>query len=404
MYTSTSRRYDLDWLRVIAIIGVLFYHVSMIFAMEENWHIKNKDQSYLFLEFNFWLSRFRMPLLFFISGVGVWYALKRRSGGQFMKERALRLLLPLVAGMLLIVPPQVYIERLSQGQPYPSYFDFYPSIFEFRPYPEGNTSWHHLWFILYLFIYAAAGLPLFLWLKRAGSITQRLRWFAKGANILWLIVPTILLYTWLRPGNPQTNDLLHDYAFLPYWFTFFIVGYIVAVTPGLWDSIERNRRLFLAAAFISLIVLNYLRWNGREPWDVLGDDWQDHPVSRLYYALYPIVGWSWVLTALGYGKRYLNRPHPALEYANRGIYPFYILHQTVIVIIGYYVIATNDGILEKYLFISFVSLVLSVLVYHVFIRPFAVMRFIFGVKEDKKEQQKNRKLNETAEHETIAAI
>jgi len=88
---KNQRMYDLDWLRVIAIILVLYFHVAMIFTSEWDFHIKNKEQSNLWLEFNYWLSRFRMPLLFFVSGVGSFFALKKRTAWTFIKERHHRL-------------------------------------------------------------------------------------------------------------------------------------------------------------------------------------------------------------------------------------------------------------------------------------------------------------------------
>ncbi len=96
-----------------------------------------------------------------------------------------------------------------------------------------------------------------------------------------------------------------------------------------------------------------------------------------------MLGWAWLFAALGYGRKYLNRPHPILSYANRGIYPFYILHQTILIIIGYYVIQVEESILAKYLFVSTITLFLCVAIYEYLIRPFAVMRFLFGVKSVK---------------------
>jgi len=137
----------------------------MIFVEEWDWHIKNDQLSYLWLEFNFFLSKFRMPLLFFISGVGTWFALRERSYWQFIKERHNRLIIPLLFGMLVIVPPQIYFERLFEGQEFGSFLDFCQTVFEMKPYPAGNLSWHHLWFILYLFFYSVVAVPLIMFLR-----------------------------------------------------------------------------------------------------------------------------------------------------------------------------------------------------------------------------------------------
>src|SRR5438067_11463315 len=101
---TTSRQAYLDWLRIMAILGVLFFHSAMPFVAEEPWHIKNAETSNLLLEFNFWLSRFRMPLLFFISGAVTYVMLQKRTPVQFIALRFKRLFIPLLFGMLLIVP------------------------------------------------------------------------------------------------------------------------------------------------------------------------------------------------------------------------------------------------------------------------------------------------------------
>jgi peptidoglycan/LPS O-acetylase OafA/YrhL len=101
--------------------------------------------------------------------------------------------------------------------------------------------------------------------------------------------------------------------------------------------------------------------------------------------LYPLTAWSWIFTAIGYGKRYLNRKHPIQNYINEAVYPFYILHQTVIVIVVYYVVKTSDTILSKFLFTFIISFALIISIYHLLIRPYAVTRFLFGMKPKKKE-------------------
>src|SRR5688572_3536090 len=100
---DSNRLYYLDWLRIGAIIGVLFFHSAMPFAAESDWHIKNNETSSLFLEFNFFLSRFRMPLLFFISGAVAHFILKRKTGGEFIWLRFKRLMIPVIVGIIFIV-------------------------------------------------------------------------------------------------------------------------------------------------------------------------------------------------------------------------------------------------------------------------------------------------------------
>ncbi|RTL56367.1 MAG: acyltransferase [Sphingobacteriales bacterium] len=379
MQQGNTRVAYLDWLRILAIIGVLLFHSAMAFVAEWGWHIKNKETSYLFMEFNFWLSRFRMPLLFFISGTVSYFMLQSKSAGSFIGLRFRRLFIPLLVGCFIIVPPQIYLERVTQGYT-GNYFSFYSKVFEFEPYPKGNFSWHHLWFIAYLLVYDIVFAPVFKWFSsdKGKMALQRLNFLAKGKWIYLLTLPTVIILTTLSIKYPTTNDLIHDWCRIFYWLSFVLAGFICIASPTLMDSLERNRRTSFALAFLTIMFINYLRWNKHEPSNT--NSW----TMYAYIAVYAFTAWFWVMTLIGYGKRYLNKKHRVLNYLNQAVYPFYILHQTVIVIIVYYVVQTNDTILLKYLFTLTVSFAITICVYHLFIRPYAVMRFLFGMKPKEK--------------------
>lgn len=149
--------------------------------------------------------------------------------------------------------------------------------------------------------------------------------------------------------------------------------------PALTDSLERNRRLSFTIAFASFLLINYIRWNDLQPWDRL-DHWRSDWRTYAYLALTPIMAWSWVLAGIGYGKKYLNKKHRALSYLNEAVYPFYILHQSVMLVLIYYIVQVQETILMKYLFTVAATLFVSMGIYHVLIRPFGIMRFLFGMK------------------------
>jgi glucan biosynthesis protein C len=376
--TATSnrpRRHDLDWLRVIAILLLVFFHSAMPFVAEWGWHLKNAETSNLLLEFNFFMSRWRMAVLFLVSGVGTAYALGRRSAWTFSRQRAKRLLVPLVFGILVVVPPQVYMERLANGEA-SSYLSFWPTIFTSGAYPAGNFSWHHLWFVAYLAIYTAVLMPLFLWLRgdrgrRAGDMLEAV---VRRVGLPVMAAPLALVLATLYPTFPGPQNVVDDLAFLLYYMIFFAYGYLLANADGLWSRIERERGVSLRWAVACTLLLNSLRWNGADPGI-------DHTIAGAAYAsLLALTAWCWVVTILGYAKRWLNRPSRVLSYANEGIYPYYILHQTVIVVLAYYVIPLQDGVFAKFLFLSLLSLVLTAALYEVFVRPFNTMRFLMGVK------------------------
>ncbi|WP_160715483.1 acyltransferase family protein [Chitinophaga solisilvae] len=386
--TAAPREAWLDWLRIISIAGVLFFHSAMPYVPWW-WHIKNAATSNILMEINDFLHRCRMPLLFFISGTVSYYMLQKKSGAGFIAIRCRRLLIPLLLAMLVIVPPQVYMERVSQGYT-GNFLQFYARMFSTGAYPKGDLSWHHLWFVAYLLVYDILFAPVFVWFNsaRGKAFLQRHYWLATRRYIYLLMIPGVLIYTILVMKYPATGDLIHDYAFFPYYLTFVLAGFICIAHPALMDSLERNRRLSFALALLTLIFINYCRWNDADPW---GERYAGQPLNMSfaysYLAIQAISGWMWVFMALGYGKRYLNRQHPViLTYANQAVYPFYILHQTVIVILAYYVVKAPDGVGMKYLFTVGSTFFVSMSIYHLFIQPFPVMRFLFGMKPKPREK------------------
>jgi len=219
---------------------------------------------------------------------------------------------------------------------------------------------------------------------------------ASGKRIYLLMLPSVTWFALLSWKMPETNDLLHDGCYFIYWLLFVLAGFICIVQPKLMDSLERNRRFALTIGFLSLMMWECLRWNGIEPGEAYWP-FKSDIFSYTFSALRPIIAWGWVLALVGYGKRYLNRPHRILDYLNQAVYPFYILHQTVIVLLVYYIVqAPNESILSKYIFTVGFTFFITVLGYHLLIRPYALMRFLFGMKPKNKPEAKGSELKPAA--------
>ena len=378
------RRYDLDWLRVIAILMLLFYHTGMIYV-SWSWHIKSTEHSQPMEEVMRWLHRWRMPLLLFISGAGTYFALRKRTFGSYTGERVRRLFIPLVFGMFVIVPPQIYIEWLFRGRFSGSYADFYPNVLRFQPYEDGGTggafSWHHLWFICYLFFYSLLSIPVFRWLK-SDSGQRFTDWFGKligrpgGAFYVGfgLVFSSQLI---LKPFFPdETHGLTDDWAYFVKNLLLFWLGYLLISRPSFWQLLTDQRRFFLIGTLICTVLL----YGSRAVW---GEETIDNTswLDVLYTINSDCLMWFSLLMTIGYGYHYLNINKPILKHLNEAVYPFYILHQTVIVIVGYYVLTqTNLGVYDGFLTVSFSSLIVCVTIYVLLIRPFKLMRLLFGMK------------------------
>jgi glucan biosynthesis protein C len=362
-HRETHLRYDfLDWLRVIAIFVLLFFHTGMLFV-GWGWHITNAEVIPS-LELPMDLAhRLRMPLLFLIAGAGMWFALKRRSGAALVGERSLRLLLPAAIGMLLVVPPQVYVERLVAGDWSGTYLDFMlHRVLEFRPYPEGDFSWHHLWFIVYLYVYVMLLLPLMLWWWRAQPELRPGWWF------FLLGLPLAVNEALLKPLYPETHALIDDWYTFNHYLLLTLYGFALASLREGWDWLAAQRRVSLGVA----ITVTVLGVGALE----LGIAPRDTPWDAFIANVFT---WSWILVFLGYGRQHLSFSNRLLAWAREASYPVYIFHQTVIIVIAYFVIREPWTPWVKYWVVLGTTLAVSVGLYELTHR-FAVTRVMFGMK------------------------
>ncbi|MDX1602949.1 MAG: acyltransferase family protein [Salinimicrobium sediminis] len=369
------RRYDLDWLRVLVFLLLIFYHVGMFFVPWE-WHIKN-NRLYEWLEYPMlFVNQWRLPILFVISGMGTSYALAKRTGKQFAAERLKRLLIPLTAGILLIVPPQVYYERLSSGAFFGSYWDFWPSRAFLGVYPEGNFSWHHLWFLPYLLVFSLAFTPLFLYFRKNPG-NPFLRWIEQQVKspvgFSWFLLPLVLPQIFLRPYFPETHALIGDWYTLTNYGLLFMYGFIlIMVRESFWKTVQENRRPFLLIGLLAFNSWLFLVFNDNVP------IWAEYlkPILKV------INCWSWVLVLFGYAAKYLNKKSEAISYANQAVYPFYILHQTITVSLGFYIRDLDWSLGTKALLLVAGTFVISGVLYEFLIRRLQFLRPLFGLKQE----------------------
>jgi glucan biosynthesis protein C len=371
MSTSNTRYDFLDWLRVIAIFVLLFFHTGMLFV---GWgfHIQNRET----IPSLAWpmdiAHRLRMPLLFVIAGAGLFYALQRRTALGVLRERTLRLLLPVVFGMFVIVPPQVFIERIFRGQWRGGYLDFYiHRVLQFQPYPSGNFSWHHLWFIVYLFVYALISLPVLAWWsKRTSRSTEPSR--ERLLFLFLLALPLGLNEALLKPIFPETHNLVSDWYLFVHYLLLTLYGFFIASRPGMWDQIARVRAFSLAASVVLIAVAvelldrSIIRHNS--PADAF--------IANMFT-------WTAVLAFIGYGRHFLSFQNSFLRWSREAAYPVYILHQTLMLIIAYWIIQLSWAPWTKYWTVLAGTLISSVAIYQLAIRPFRTMRVLFGLKPDR---------------------
>ena len=369
-----ERRYDLDWLRVMVFGLLILYHVGMFFV-PWGWHIKNNELSeWLQLPMLF-VNQWRLPILFVISGMGTRFALSYRSQKQFIGERLYRLLIPLIFGMLVIIPPQVFIERIAHQQFSGNYADFYTTGVAFQGiYPEGNFSWHHLWFLPYLLVFSLVLSSLFIRLRNQPD-HRFLNWLRGSLDRPWnlyiFIVPLYFAETLLEPFFPSTHALWGDWFNLVNYGLMFLFGYLlISVKDVFWKSLANIKKpaLVLGIICFPLLVLRYT---------VIPDNTLVHFVEGLVKV---VNLWSWILVLFAYGAQYLNQQSAWLAYCNRAVYPFYILHQTITIIIGYFLMDLNWNLSFKFLLLTLGTFAGSALIYELLIRRIKLLWPVFGLK------------------------
>lgn len=361
-----AQRYEfLDWLRVLAIFVLLFFHTGMLFT-GWGWHIENAQVIPELARPMDIAHRLRMPLLFVIAGAGLWFALGRRSGIEVLRERSVRLLLPLVAGMFLIVPPQIWYERLFRHQWQGGYVDFlFERVLQFQPYPQGDFSWHHLWFILYLYVYVVVLLPLLLsWRRR--QITLR-----PGPWLYLCALPLAVNEALLKPLYPESHKLVGDWYMFNHYLLLTLYGFVLASLPGSWDWLARGRHRSLGIGVAVFVIAMTLFELGVIHRDTAADAF----VANVFT-------WCWLMVFLGYGRHHLSFSNGLLRWAREASYPVYILHQTIIVAIGYYVIQQPWDPWAKYAVVLCGTMISCVALYEVCIRRYRIARLLFGMKPD----------------------
>jgi peptidoglycan/LPS O-acetylase OafA/YrhL len=377
--TISQRRWEIDWLRVLMVLMLVPYHTARIFD-HDPFYVKN-DQ--LTTVFDYGLVRlgdaFAMKLLLLLAGAATWFALRRRSGGQYTKERFQRLLIPWIWGIFVLTPPNAYFARRIHSDYAGSFFQFYPHFFEVSPEGvfldfTGRFTMAHLWFIFILFILSLVALPLLIFLRRESGrrlIAELAEFFSRPGLILLLAIPPAV-FDWLFQSNPNP---LFPIAIL---LVFFIYGYILVADNRFAEAIDRHRTVALILGPILYAFLGIVQAFASLP------GW----LEFVYYHL--VFPWAIIIALLGYGKRFLGFTDGSrlsdkfLIYYGESAYSFYLLHQPILSFIGFYVVQWRAGILAKYVTIAVATFVATTALYEVLVRRFNVMRFLFGMRPKRK--------------------
>ncbi len=376
-HSQYSRRYDLDWLRVIAFLVLIYFHAAVAFLPDGLPLTINAEPSATLSVLVAFSHNFRLALLFFVSGCGVSFALRHRDKSRFLRERSARLLPPLLFGICVLVPFMVYLEKQYQGESFASFWSFYAAYYTSGVYPEAYLSWHHFWFLAYLYLMCILAWPVVIWMRseQGKQALNRfaIQWRMHEHGIYYLIVPLLLVEVFLRPLFPGFRDLVQDWASFTHWFLIFLVGAWFAIDPRLSLAAEKWRRTSALLMVMSNALLFILFWRVEEAhlYPFKGAE-IDVLAYLLFCSLRISAAWFCILVCVGYAARYLNTPSSVLAALNRAVYPVFCLHLPVLVFLEYHILPLPWSIGSKFFAITSLALVLLIVLYLV-LMP---MRFI----------------------------
>ena len=370
-------------------LAVFFFHCACFFAGVK-WTLNNSEESIVASIFVGWLAMWFMPFFFLLSGAGTWYALRSRNNGQYLLERAKRLIVPLyTVGLFLLLPPQYYFEIFSNEGYRGTFWEMLPQYF--AKMQHFNFAWpdgllpvpfpSHLWFLQFLFLISLAALPLLRFLRSEKGlhlIYSLSEWSDRRSGIFLFLLPIIFIRIGL--GSIFKGD--HSWADFLEFMVYFIIGYIFSADTRFTESIKKNGWVCLILGIICFLGASYFVLG-------LGYDYSGGGPFSLMFVIFETVmsigRWSWIVFALSIGAKYLNFNKKVLVYSNEAVLPFYIFHQTIILCVGWFVIRWNIGILPKYLIIAVISFALIIALYEGMVRRFNPVRFLFGMRLKKKQ-------------------
>jgi glucan biosynthesis protein C len=376
---SSERIHYLDWLKVLIVYGIVVFHVSLVFSFG-TWLVSNHERSLVLSAFAGFCFPWGIPAMFLIAGADAWFGLHSHSVADFLRKRFLRLVVPLVPGLLVLSPLQRFVTSSNPPPSIDTFWAFYASFFRNIHFSWTlqfiSQYWLHLWFLAYLFAITLVCAPVLVWLRKPAGrrLTSWLVAIAcRRGGVLVLAAPLALTQLVLRPRFAGYQD----WADVATYTLAFLWGAIFFSDRRFEAAIRGQVRWLLTAGTLAMLGIGLLTYFAHiQATDESGAQVAAQLAQSFLWSLFV---WSWLLAVLYLGIRWLNFPNRMLRYAEESILPVYVIHHPVVLLIASFVVTWNLGVWPKFAVILVMVAVLTFGIYEFGVRRWRATRLMFGL-------------------------
>lgn len=358
---------------MVALGLLIFYHVTLVYAPWD-WHVQSAHTFEWLGKATLATSPWRLTLLFLVSGAAVRLMSRKFSAGEVLRQRIARLVPPLLFGIVVLVPPQSWLEAVDKGWYDGGLLAWWIKEFSFSGI-AGGLAVNHLWFVVYIAAYTLAAVALLFRPALLAAIQDRLEKTLTGWRMLVIPIAYLAFMRWLLfPWFGVTNNIGWDWYNHSVSLAVFVFGFAVAGSATIWATLERLRWVSLAVAAAALPVLIFLYLNLSTT----------HPGSALRYTVFAIDQWATIAAILGFSSKHIRHADgPVLRYLTQAVFPCYMAHQTLLVAAAFWIKPKGIAAPIEAAILIAVTFAGSLAVYEV-VRRIDVIRPIWGLKREPK--------------------
>jgi glucans biosynthesis protein C len=374
-----ERVHHLDWLKVLIVYGIVVFHISLVFSFG-TWLVSNHQRSAILSAFAGFCFPWGIPAMFLIAGADAWFGLRSHTIGQFARSRFMRLIVPLVPGLLVLSPLQRFVTSSNPPPPLDQLPGYYVGFFRGLHFEWTlqliSQYWLHLWFLAYLFAISLVCAPALVWLRSANGrrvAAGLLAVSSRRGGVLALALPLIVTQVLLRPRFPQYQD----WADVATYTLVFLWGAVIFSDRRFESAIRRDIRWLLAAGVLAVLGFGLLiLLSPTHRADNPGPAMTAQIAQAILWGLFI---WTWLHAVLYLGFRWLDFPHRAIAYARESVLAIYVIHHPIVLVVASFVVTWNLAVWPKFVVILVLVASLTLATYEFGVRRWAFTRLLFGL-------------------------